>query len=240
MKILFLNLWGGQLKEPLTQFLTHQKDIDIFCFQENSEEVDRIMQNAFSQYEVHRASKRAGFKANFDQALWISPRLQVVEVIELLQGDSEAGLALAVTIKLLDGRRLTVVNVHGTARQRVDGQFLDKDAKEDFPARIRQSQTLLDFLHTQSIPIILGGDFNVLPHAETVDVFRKAGYRDLINEYQIKATRSLASLERFPVKYLYSDYVFLSPSLQVKHFTVPSVEISDHLPLFLEIESLPV
>lgn len=235
MRVLFLNVWGGQLKEALTQFLTVQKGVDIFCFQENSEEVDGIMQHVFPQYSGYRASKRAGFKSNFDQAIWVNPCFEVVKTEELLQSDNEAGLALAITLKLPNARRWALVNLHGTARQKVAGQFLDKDTKEDFPARLRQSQELLDFLNAQSNPVILGGDFNVLPHTQTVDIFRQAGYRDLISEYHIKTTRNLASLERFPIKYFHSDYVFLSDTLQVKSFVVPSVEISDHLPLILEI-----
>lgn len=77
----------------------------------------------------------------------------------------------------------------------------------------------------------------MLPEAESIQAFAKAGYRDLIHEYKIPTTRNHFSWDLYPnAPYLFSDYVFIDPAIQVKSFSVPNVEVSDHLPMILEIE----
>lgn len=46
MKLLSLNIWGGQVYDPLIKFLEQKRDqIDIFCFQEVFKSKENIISN---------------------------------------------------------------------------------------------------------------------------------------------------------------------------------------------------
>ena len=62
--------------------------------------------------------------------------------------------------------------------------------KLDTPVRLRQSKLILDFLKDKVGSKIIGGDFNLLPETRSVEMFEKAGYRNLIKEFGIKNTRN--------------------------------------------------
>ena len=81
----------------------------------------------------------------------------------------------------------------------------------------------------------MGGDFNLFPDTKSLELIREAGFRDLIQEFSISTTRNRYAWEKYPTKYLFSDYVFVSSSLTVQSFEVPTVEVSDHLPMIVEI-----
>lgn len=67
-------------------------------------------------------------------------------------------------------------------------------------------------------------------------MFEKNGYKDLIKDYKIPTTRNKVAWKMYPDNpQLYSDYVFVSSGIEVKSFSVIENEISDHLPLILEI-----
>jgi endonuclease/exonuclease/phosphatase family metal-dependent hydrolase len=85
---------------------------------------------------------------------------------------------------------------------------------------------------------IIGGDLNLMPDTESVRMFAANGYRDLIAEFKIPTTRNRLVWDKFPdSKQYYSDYVFVSPEVKVREFSVPNNEISDHLPLIVDIQS---
>ncbi len=239
MRVLFLNLWHGKLQEPLSIFLDKQKNVDVFCFQEADRfDEENIFPDWLGEYSRVATAKQAGEKSSFSLITFVHPRFRILATEELLQGNEEEGLALAVQLDMTEGRGVGIVNIHGTARARVDGVWLESDAKQDFPARLNQSQIIIDFAKDQTVPIIFGGDFNVLPETKTIEMFRQAGYRDLIQEFRIQTTRNHYAWDCYPdgPMYFYSDYVLTHPEIKVKRFEVQSVEISDHLPLFLEIE----
>ena len=239
MRVLFLNLWHGKLQETLWMFLDKQKNGDVFCFQETDRFNEKdIFPDWLRKYPKITATKQAGEKSSFSLTTFVHPRFRVLATEELLQDNEEGGLALATQIEIAQGKKSWVVNVHGTARARVDGMWLENDAKQDFPARLNQSQAIIDFANNQIDPAIVGGDFNVLPDTQTIEMFRKVGYRDLVREFHIETTRNHYAWDCYPdgPMYFYSDYVLIHPKIAVKGFEVQSVEVSDHLPLFLEIE----
>jgi len=84
---------------------------------------------------------------------------------------------------------------------------------------------------------IIVGAINVLPETQSIQMFGNAGYQDLIQLFNIPTTRNRLVWERFPDNPLYySDYVFVDSNTTVKNFTAPTMEISDHLPMILEIQ----
>ena len=76
------------------------------------------------------------------------------------------------------------------------------------------------------------GDFNLLPDTESIKILESSGLRSLIKEYNITSTRT--SFYTKPAKY--ADYILVTPGIEVKDFKVLTDEVSDHSPLFLEIE----
>lgn len=83
---------------------------------------------------------------------------------------------------------------------------------------------------------IIGGDFNMFPENESIRMFEKNGYQDLIKNFGIKTTRNRIAWEKYPeTPQYYSDYIFLKGDLQIKTFSVPENEVSDHLAMILEI-----
>jgi endonuclease/exonuclease/phosphatase family metal-dependent hydrolase len=128
----------------------------------------------------------------------------------------------------MDGKTLHVVNYHGAA---FPGDKLDD------PLRLAASQGLIDFMATKEGPKVLGGDFNLLPEAQSVRMFEGHGYTDHIKKNAIPTTRNHLVWDRWPGnKQDYADFVFTSPEVAVNHFEVIENEVSDHLPLVLDIQ----
>ena len=119
-------------------------------------------------------------------------------------------------------KRLTVFNLHGLHNG------LDK---EDCDERIEQFTKVKTLLGETKTPKIVCGDFNALPETESLRMFEN-NMENLIKKYGIQSTRS--SIYKKPERF--ADYVLVSPEVKVSNFSVPSVEVSDHLPMVLEFD----
>jgi endonuclease/exonuclease/phosphatase family metal-dependent hydrolase len=115
-----------------------------------------------------------------------------------------------------------VVNLHG---------LWNGKGKTDCPERIEQSQKVKAFLETVSGAKILCGDFNLLPHTQSLALLEQ-DMRNLVKAYRITSTRS----QFYERPDRFADYVLTSPEVQVKHFCVLDENVSDHLPLLLTFE----
>jgi endonuclease/exonuclease/phosphatase family metal-dependent hydrolase len=173
------------------------------------------------------ANKRVSEHDDFYQATFVRKRFDIVSSDILFEGDNELGLAVSVEIRL-PNTDVHILNFHGRSRP---------VEKLDTPDRIRGSQALIDFFANKIGLKIIGGDFNILPDARSIGMFREQGYLDLIKDYGIATTRNRLVWDRYPDdKWYYSDYVFVDDKVRVKQFTVPSDEVSDHLAMILEID----
>jgi hypothetical protein len=126
-----------------------------------------------------------------------------------------------------DEREFLIVNVHGIAVW----------PKADTPERLDQSRRIRAFTDAANVPAIICGDLNLFPDTESVRMLAK-DMRDLTAEYAIPTTRSDFHMGKSfksgsPIEST-SDYCFVSPGITVRSFSVPNVEVSDHLPLILE------
>lgn len=130
--------------------------------------------------------------------------------------------ARAVSIVTL-GDGTTVANFHGLWRKGV--------GKEDLPERIRQSEIVIDALGVVTGPTVLIGDFNLNPDTESVALFERAGFRNLIREFGVTSTRTRFFDPRWSA---YADYAFVRGA-EVRDFRILPDEVSDHSPLLLEI-----
>ncbi len=231
MKIIFLNLWGAKIKKNLAEFLKSQShNTDIFCLQEVYGEAKSLLIDCLSDFKEVSATKPMAFGNNFfAQATYIKENIPIISSDTLLENENESGLGLSVYISF-KGKDLHICNFHGLT-------FAEDDDKLDTSTRLFQSELIIKNFEKKSGLKIIGGDFNILPQAESIKMFEKKGYTDLIKKYHITTTRSRIALKKYPGHEEYfSDYVFISPDVKLKKFSVPSLEISDHLPLILEID----
>jgi len=228
MKVLFLNAWGGNVGAPLSDFINHQaQDTDVFCFQESSRSLPSLCQGLLDSYSKIPAHKFVTETEDFHQTIYVRKGIPILSSGIVLRDQLHAGLGLYVQIKQ-GSDSLYICNFHGLSRP-VD--------KHDTPERLHQSQGLIDFFASKSGSKIIGGDFNVFPSNPSLQLFQKNEYRDLIQDYKITNTRNHLVWDRYPEneKQYYSDYVFVSPDLHVNEFNVPNIEVSDHLPLILNV-----
>jgi len=236
MKLLYLNLWYGQLFEELKHFLAAVgSDVDVLCFQEVTEETRERCRSLFPRYQEYLAVRGVNLFDTYSLATYVHPDFRVTGVATLLLDQPEAGLVLSLDVENA-GKSCTIMNVHGVSRAYQNGQPLVTDEKRDFPVRIKQFETIRDFVQTKGDHVIIGGDFNVLPETASIRMFQEAGYRNLIKEYRIPTTRNALAWKNHPTHYLFSDYVFTGKTIEVQQFSVPDqVTVSDHLPLVLEV-----
>jgi len=229
MKIVFLNTLNGKVRTDIAAFIkTQSSDTTVFCFQEVYKKMRLLAKEIFLDYKGVAAYKRAAKEDDFPQATYVNKNAKVLSHKTVLEDQRNAGLGVYTKIKFGDSV-IHICNFHGKAQP---GDKLDN------PNRIEQSRELIDFFKNKHGPKIIGGDFNLLPGTKSVKMFEEAGYRNLIKEFKITTTRNRLAWDIWPPnkKQYYSDYVFVSPDIKVKKFSVPNIEISDHLPLILGIE----
>lgn len=253
MKLVCLNILGGQIFEPLLEFIKKEaQDSDIFCFQE--------MIKAQGGYVVS--------KKNFNSYSKISellPEFQGMffEMQENLSNegvvDEEISWGLASfirkTIPVCKKGDFFVYNEKNSARRDkietipAGAQFFTIKIgtnecticnfhgmpiwpKTDTPARLRQSEIIVNFFkENNTVGKILCGDFNLFQGTMSLRMLEKE-MKNLITDFDIKNTRSVIHKLDKNV----SDYVIISPSIEVRKFYLPNVAISDHLPLILDFD----
>ena len=227
MKIIFLNAWGGK-KNKIKQFILDQsKDTDIFCFQESfNSKLQIFCLDWLKDYQYFINEKKVSEKDHFVNCTFVKKSLSVSNIETIGQGDLNIGLGLFTKIKTPDNKIFNLCNFHGHARP---------GDKQDNPNRIKQSQLIIDFFKDLSGPKIIGGDFNLDLNIKSVQMFEDNGYKNLIKEFKITTTRNELSWRKYKNKQLFADHLFISPDVKVTNFSVPNNEISDHLPLILEL-----
>lgn len=229
MKILFLNTWNGKIKDGIESFLREQSgDTDVFCLQEVLYDMHIVCKKIFPNHKEYASDKNIDKNlenkyAEFFKATYVNKDLEVLSYQVVL--DSRLGLYTQVK----SGNSIIhICNFHGPAKP---GDKLDN------PDRLEQCRGLIDFFKDKKGPKIIGGDFNILPDTKSVRMFAENGYRNLVKDFNVSTTRNRLAWEKYPdSKQYYSDYVFVSPDIKVNDFSVPNIEISDHLPLILDIE----
>ena len=228
MKIIFLNTCHSALAEELKNYINaHKSTTDIFCFQEADIKSRKIYDEILADYKVlyfQKAPQKTENGHAFSNVIYYK-NIDDSNSGVLLEADSKAGLAQFLTFKY-NNQNLTVYNCHGVS---TPGDKLDN------PDRLRQSNAIIK--HAKQFKnVIIGGDFNLLPETTSVQLFTQNNYQNLITDFKIKTTRNQITFDRYPdnIQY-YADYIFISPDIKIKSFTVPTEIVSDHQPLELEI-----
>lgn len=229
MKIIFLNTLGGKVEDRLVDFLKKQSlDTDVFCLQEVEEKLYDICASLFDKdYQMFFANKANTNEDRFDQMTLIKKHTAVADRQVLGLDIAEIGLGIYTKLRINNGF-LNLLNVHGNARP---GQ------KKDDEARLKQSKVFLEFSEKIDGPWIIGGDFNLDLNTESVKMFERNGYKNLIREYKIKTTRNHLIWDKYPDSpQMYADHLFVNDAILIDQFIVPKLEISDHEPMVLTAE----
>lgn len=252
MKLITLNIWGGKVFDPLITFLKrHAIDTDIFCFQEVLfgasaettplhkgrlnifEEIQKELPE-FNSYSFKSPSKY--FQHDFlngikmGQAIFLKKPLKNNGYggFKTYKGDTVNGMEFGGyatgSFQWIELENNTIIgNLHGIWQK--------NSHKLDTPERLEQSKIIKEFLADKSNSQILCGDFNLAPETESLNIL-ETNARDLIAQYKIDSTRS----SYYEKSIRFSDYILISPSIEVKNFKVLQDEVSDHLPLMLEFD----
>lgn len=226
MKIVFLNTWGGKTESVLYDYIRSQAvDTDIFCLQETNEKARTLIHAQFPESTLAIADRQY-LRWNVRLSTYVDPSITIMSQEKVFGERTDTGLGLYVEL-IMNDSIFHIFNFHGNSRP---GNKLDDDA------RLNASRGIIEFMATKKGPKIIGGDFNLLPQTQSVKMFEEAGYHNQVIENNIDTTRNHLSWGLYPDKQYYADYVFTSPDVVVKKFQVPKNEVSDHLPLIIDIE----
>lgn len=250
MKLITLNIWGGQIFEPLTEFLKrHSDEVDIFCFQEmfnNPPDVPSKASQATWYSKIPRSTIYSDIKAILPQhesyihptqdneeslAMFVRNTIPISKIEEVyvyrwknaMENDdpSTYGINLEYLQFQQEGKQYTICNLHG---------HWTPNNKNDTPARLEQSKNIKKFLNSIEGAKILCGDFNTAPDTESMKILEE-GMKNLIKENGVISTRSQL-YKKEGIKF--ADYILVSPEIDVKDFKVLQDQVSDHLPLYLD------
>lgn len=241
MRLITLNLWGGHLRNPLLKFIHHNRDVDIFCFQEVyynahrtivDDEDRQLSLNIFSDLQKLLPNHHAIFKPAVENVYGIGILIKNdIDIfgegeINIHEKQHYPGIGLNHPRNLqwlefkFNNNIYSILNVHG---------LWNGKGKKDTPERIAQSQRIRAFMDTINTPIILCGDFNLRPDTESMRILEQ-NMTNLITANNIRSTRT-----RYYTKdEKYADYILISPGIKVNQFLVMEDEVSDHSPLLLD------
>jgi endonuclease/exonuclease/phosphatase family metal-dependent hydrolase len=228
MKIISLNAWTGKQGELLWEYIQKQKeDTDVFLLQEANGYMETIRTEELKGWPSLSAYKLESTTGEeLAQSTIYRGEMELV-VAGTFHTTNKCGFGLWTEIQFR-GETYTFCNIHGVS---MPADKLDNDV------RIDQSKQILAFLKDRPGKHIIMGDFNLFPETESIQLFERAGYRNLIKEYEIETTRNEVAWASWPDnKQLWADYAFVSPDIKVVDFQVPKNEVSDHLPMELIIE----
>ncbi len=130
--------------------------------------------------------------------------------------------SILITDHTIDNKKLRIINYHGIWTRDKSGN--DKT--------INANKVIFDVAQKSEGEVIICGDFNLFPDTESMKIF-EGKYISLVDRYDIKTTR-LSTNELSTAKRNVVDYVWISEGIKIEDFSVPNLNISDHLPLIFD------
>lgn len=258
VKLLSLNLWGGRQAAVLFDYLKQQAEtVDVFCFQEvlSAKDLNRVhppergrihllqeLKQALPDFDCffsltsknHDLGGKVDFELDVGLAVFVKNNLEVgLHTSYQIFGDKDEPIhddfmIFPKSLQHLEikraGVQISLFNYHGIV---MPGDKLDT------PDRLEQSLKILNRLKAVKGPAVLAGDFNLMPETQSV-LMLEGLYRNLIKEYAIGNTRNQLSWNAFGAVQNFADYMYVSPEIKLENFSVPYMEVSDHLPMILD------
>lgn len=246
MKLITLNIWGGQVFDPLIEFFKkHTEDTDIFCLQEvfnNPPHVKNRVQTKSAKEDIYKDIEGIlkdfnGYMAPTQDGeeslcMFMKKDLPVQEISDhfvyrwrnAMEGNdaSTYGINIQYVKFSKNEKNYLICNLHG---------HWTPNFKGDNPARMEQSQNIKNFLDNFKGTKVLCGDFNVAPDTKSMEIL-ETSMRNLVKEFKITTTRS----HFYTKEHKFADYILVSPEVEVGNFEVVQDVVSDHLPLCLEFK----
>jgi endonuclease/exonuclease/phosphatase family metal-dependent hydrolase len=244
MKIITLNTWGGRIHKPLLDFIRGHENVDVFCFQEvynkaegkesdYLEDAHDLHNDLNAILEGHNDFFAPHLEDWYGLSMFVNKKIKVKDSGEEFvykhkdyypEGNvgNHARNIQYIQIEH-NSNNLTVINFHG---------LWTGKGKTDSEDRIKQSENIANFIKRVKGEVVLCGDFNLLPNTESIKILEDSGLKNLITENNIKSTRT----SHYKKKDKFADYIFVSEGIKVKDFEVMSEEVSDHSPLYIEVE----
>jgi endonuclease/exonuclease/phosphatase family metal-dependent hydrolase len=240
LKLMSLNIWEGHLCHDLLRFLETVKEVDIFCFQEVYSKApypistcgNKITLDIFERI-AERLSDHVGYFSPlvhgfYGNAIFLRRDIKVQEKGEVpiyvnpqYQGTGPRHNRAIQWLKCQgNNQTFYLANLHG---------LWNGQGKGDSPDRLEQSRSIKNFVDNVTYPLLLCGDFNLNLETSSIEMLEE-NLINLISRNRVKSTRTVL----YTKDEKYADYIFVSPDINVKAFTVLPQVVSDHAPLLLE------
>ena len=246
IKILQLNVWGGRIKDGLTNFIK-EGNYDLICLQEAvwdrnhtkalecfMDTVDKIKEEANFKYDTR--SSQFGISIlndtiHYENGNAILSKIPFKHSEEkILHGEYRFATNLdqyeqAVRHNLYTAQKvilengLTVINYHG---------YWLKDPLGD-ETSVLCMRSVADMISSDENPVVLCGDLNVIPEAKAM---RELDFlRDLTAIHHIPTTlRNIRFTKDVPC-----DHILISDNINYQDFEVIDAPVSDHCALVVKI-----
>lgn len=251
MKIVTLNLWnGGRLFDEAVHFL-HEQCADIYFLQEAYDGSGDYLERRFKTVEIlsqvfpdHHAYFDPVYldtrekEGEIEDGQLILSRWPLIEreniFLDIPYGkfdqdnyqeyDKYPSTVQKGVIEI-DGKRVTLLNIHGPVN--MDGMAKDEH-------RERMGEVILKNVSEYSI---VAGDFNAQPHNPVIWALEEKLTSVFGNTLTTTFNLSQKDLVKFP-GYAQSavDMIFLTPNFQIMSKEAPQVDVSDHMPLVVEVK----
>lgn len=247
IKLLQWNVWYKEDPQKIVN-LIKQHNPDIICAQEliqhfqTKPEIDTAKQIAREigyQYYFHYADRWTNRSEKETQGNAIFSKLPIISTnhhflhlpkTDPINATEEGRVLVEITVNLA-GKELTLGTTHLSFTP-----FFEMTAH-----RRKEAKNLVKYLATQiSAPYVFTGDLNATPDSFLVKELAKlAAFKSAGPDPSVKTwTTKPFSKQGFVADELNwrLDYVFVTQDLKVKQTEVISTDVSDHLPVLVELE----
>jgi len=242
MKILQLNVWGGRLGSVVSELFVRE-NADIVCIQEIVsvpggqsfffEDMEELQEHAKYPHAHHTPSGVMNYMNR--KASWgncILSRIPFVDTndqytygemvnnFDFLENDDyNRGRVLQHVVVENGSDTLHILNHHGHHNHG------HKNGDEE---TMRQCGMIADYVKNLEGQVVLCGDFNLVPDSESLEQINRV----LVNH--VKEREVVTTRTPLTHKTEACDYIFTSPSIEVKNFQVLDDIVSDHKALTVE------
>jgi hypothetical protein len=210
MRVVFFNIWHGTVWTELEPFIRKEAPrTDVFGFLETDPKIREKLNNLlvdFNSITSEGILNNEGVEES--RSLYVKSGVGIVDFVHINPFVNKADDTGGFTKFRLnnESKEFYLVLIHGKT---CPGDKLDT------PVRIDQSSKIIDSVSDSDRPVIIGGDFNLLPDTKSIEMFELAGYRNLIKEFNVKETRNHYCWDQFRdgsdfVEQHFADYCFVN------------------------------
>lgn len=215
LKVAFINTYWKIEKMDSIVSAIREMNPDFVFLEEIQPDQFTILQKELPQY-IHNYQELA--PAAFDMGYMSKLPVSNTETIFFLKGVP----TIYATLELENGP-VKIIGVHPPSPV----------SKTDTEERNELLSKLFLSLQSESVPVVVGGDFNVTQFSPV--------YEDMMTGSQLVDTMSISGLQNSwsknisPAIRIPIDQIFISPEIQMINRTVGSENESDHLPIMVEV-----